>query len=147
MELRPLTPSDDELLTALEQQDDVWEFVGTLPLPDEEHPHHLFAIVEGKASVGVAGLVTSQALEGKDFELLCALRSEAQGRGVAKQACMLVMAWGFDALKLERVVACIGDGNDGARSIATKLGMTARGSGPPGTTVYIKERGTRGRND
>jgi len=131
VELRPLTPSDDELLSALEQQDDVWEFVGTLPLPDEEHPHHLFAIVEGKASVGVAGLVTSQALEGKDFELLCALRSEAQGRGVAKQACMLVMAWGFDALKLERVVACIGDGNDGARSIATKLGMTAWALGRP----------------
>ena len=142
VELRPLTPSDDELLSALEQQDDVWEFVGTLPLPDEEHPHHLFAIVEGKASVGVAGLVTSQALEGKDFELLCALRSEAQGRGLAKQACMLVMAWGLDTLKLERVVACIGNGNDGARSIATKLGMTAWGSGPPGTTVYVRERGT-----
>src|SRR5437773_6422910 len=121
VELRPLSPPDDELLSALEQQDDVWEFVGTLPLPDEEHPHHLFAIVEGKASVGVAGLVTSQALEGKDFELLCALRSEAQGRGVAKQACMLVMAWGFDALKLERVVACIGGGNGGSRSIATEL--------------------------
>jgi len=44
-------------LSSLEQQDDVWEFVGTLPLPDEEHPHHLFAIMEGQASVGVAGLV------------------------------------------------------------------------------------------
>jgi len=143
VELRPLTPSDDELLSALEQQDDVWEFVGTLPLPDEEHPHHLFAIVEGKASVGVAGLVRSQALEGKDFELLCALRSEAQGRGFAKQACMLAMAWGFDTLKLERVIACIGDGNDGARSIATKIGMTELGAGPPGATVYVKDRGKR----
>src|SRR5947207_15167542 len=96
VELRALSPSDDELLSALEQQDDVWEFVGTLPLPDEEHPHHLFAIVEGKASVGVAGLVTSQALEGRDFELLCALRAEAQERGVSQQACRLVIAWGCD---------------------------------------------------
>jgi len=143
VELRPLDPSDDELLSALEQQDDVWEFVGTLPLPDEENPHHLFAIVDGKTSLGVAGLVRSQALEGKDFEVLCALRSEAQGRGLAKQACALVMAWGFDTLKLERVIACIGDGNDGARSIATKIGMTEFGAGPSGMTVYVKDRSAK----
>ena len=35
MELRPLAQSDDELLSALEQQEDVWEFIGTLPFPDE----------------------------------------------------------------------------------------------------------------
>ena len=143
MELRPLSQSDDELLSSLEQQEDVWEFVGTLPLPDEEHPHHLFAIIDGQARVGVAGLVRSQALGGNDFELLCALRSEAQGRGFAKQACKLAMAWGFDTLKLERIIACIGDGNDGARSIATKLGMTALRSGPPGTTVYVRLREER----
>lgn len=140
MELRPLNPSDDELLSSLEQQEDVWEFVGTLPLPDEENPHHLFAIIEGQTSVGVAGLVRSQALGGTDFELLCALRSEAQGRGLAKEACKLAMAWAFDTAKLDRVIACIGDSNDGARAIATKLGMTAVGSGPPGTTVYVKDR-------
>src|SRR5438093_11849072 len=145
VELRALSPSDDELLSSLEQQDDVWEFVGTLPLPDEEHPHHLFVIVEGGASVGVAGLVRSPAFGGTDFELLCALRSEAQGRGLAKQACALVMAWGFDTLELERVIASIGDGNDGARSIATKLGMTAVRSGPLGRTVYVKDRETRQR--
>ena len=140
VELRPLSPPDDELLSSLEQQDDVWEFVGTLPLPDEENPHHLFAIIEGQASVGVAGLVRSQALGGTDFELLCALRSEAQGRGLAKEACKLAMAWAFDTAKLDRVIACIGAGNDGARAIATKLGMTAVGGGPPGTTVYVKDR-------
>src|SRR2546426_1406448 len=140
VELRPLSQSDDELLSSLEQQDDVWEFVGTLPLPDEENPHYLFVIIEGQASVGVAGLVRSQALGGTDFELLCALRSEAQGRGLAKEACKLAMAWAFDTAKLDRVIACIGDGNDGARAIATKLSMTAVGSGPPGTTVYVKDR-------
>src|SRR3989454_5709753 len=64
--------------TLFRSQEDVWEFVGTLPLPDEENPHHLFAIIEAQASVGVAGLVRSQALGGTDFELLCALRSEAR---------------------------------------------------------------------
>src|SRR2546422_3161469 len=38
----------------------------------------------------------------------------------------------FPYTTLFRSIACIGDGNDGARAIATKLGMTALGSGPPG---------------
>src|SRR5438552_17639303 len=95
-ELRALSPSDDELLSSLEQQDDVWEFVGTLPLPDEEHPHHLLVIADGGASVGVAGLVRSPVFGGNDFELLCALRSEAQGRGRAQQAVARVMTCGSD---------------------------------------------------
>lgn len=143
MELRPLSQSDDELLSSLEQQDDVWEFIGTLPLRHAGHPDHVFAIMEGQVSVGVAGLVRSRALDGSDFELLCALRSEAQGQGLAKQACKLVMAWAFDTVKLERIIACIDDGNDGARSIASKLGMTELCAGPPGRTVYVKHRGER----
>ena len=143
MELRPLNPSDDELLSSLEQQEDVWEFVGTLPLPDEENPHHLFVIVEGQASVGVAGLVRSQALGGTDFELLCALRSEAQGRGLAKEACKLAMAWAFETAKLDRVIACIDDHNEGARTIATKIGMKELCALPPRRTVYVKYRDER----
>ena len=77
VELRPLDQSDDELLSSLEQQDDVWEFIGALPAPDGGPAHHLFAVVEGEESVGIAGLVRSQARDG-DYELLCAMRSEAQ---------------------------------------------------------------------
>jgi len=143
MELRPLRESDHELLSSLEQQEDVWEFIGTLPLSPQGHPHHLLVVIEGQASLGVAGLVRSPALDGNDFELLCALRSEAQGQGFAKQACKLVMAWAFDIVKLQRIIACIDDGNDGARSIATKLGMTELCPGPPGRTVYVKHCGER----
>src|SRR6267378_4888416 len=96
MELRPLTKSDYEFLVSLQRQDDVWEFIGTLPLPGEGHAHHLFAISEGDLRLGFAGLVKSQALEGNDFEVLCAVRSEVQQRGVAKQACQLVLGWAFD---------------------------------------------------
>src|SRR2546426_12812970 len=102
MQLRPLTESDDALLSALEEQDDVWEFIGTLPLPDTEHTHHMFAVTEGQTSLGVAGLVRSQALDGNDFELICAMRSEAQLHGFAKQACNLVLAWAFGTTKLDR---------------------------------------------
>ena len=144
VELRPLNESDDELLRSLEQQqEDVWEFIGTLPTPDAGRAHHLFAGMEGEASVGIAGLVSTQALDGRDYELLCAMRSEAQLHGFAKQACRLVLAWSFETAKLERVIACIDDSNESARAIAATLGMSALCAGPPHRTVYVKYRGER----
>ena len=53
---------------------------------------------------------------------------------------MLALAWAFDTQKLERVIACIDDNNQGARSIATKLGMKALCPQPPNRTVYVKYR-------
>ena len=144
MELRPLDDSHYELLRSLDEQDDVWESVGSLPFPGEgdgEDADHLFALVEGEVPVGIGGLVRSHAFEGKDFEVLCALKSEAQLQGLATQACQLILAWAFDTARLERVIACIDDQNEGARSIATKLGMRPLSPLPPGRTVYVKYRG------
>jgi hypothetical protein len=143
VELRPLIGSDYEFLVSLQRQDDVWEFIGTLPLPGEGHAHHLFSIREGDLRLGFAGLVRSQALEGNDFEVLCAVRMEAQQRGVAKQACQLVLAWAFSTAKLERVIACIDESNQAARAIALKLGMTELTTLPPARTVYVKYRDER----
>ncbi len=140
MELLPLDDSHADLLRSLQEQEDVWEFVGPLPLPREGHTHHMFAIMEGRDTLGVGGLVRSPSLGGDDFELLCALRSEAQQQGFAKRACERLLAWAFDTAKLERVVACIDDANEGARSIAAKLGMRELRPMPPGRTVYVKYR-------
>lgn len=140
MELRPLGPTDLDLLASLEEQEDVWENLGTLPFAPPEQGPPLFAVVEGQTRVGVAGLVPSRALGGDDFELLCALKEEAQTRGLAKQACQLVMTWAFDTAKLERVIACIDEGNEPARTIAAKLGMKEMGTTPPRRTVFVKYR-------
>src|SRR5260370_24339123 len=81
MELLPLNASHDALLRSLQLQDDVWEFVGPLPEPEQDDKHRLFAVMEGEVAIGIGGLIRSQAFDGKDFEVLCALRSEAQRRG------------------------------------------------------------------
>jgi RimJ/RimL family protein N-acetyltransferase len=139
-----LDDSHAELLRSLQEQDDVWEFVGALPLPREEgQTHHLFAILEDRVPLGIGGLVTSQGLGEDDFELLCVLGSEAQRRGFAKRACDLLLGWAFGTAKLERVIACIDDANEGARSIATKLGMKEAKVMPAGRTVYVKYRDER----
>ena len=143
MKLEPLSASHSDLLTSLQLQDDVWEFIGNLPVPEEGRANHLFAIMEGQVSLGFAGLIRSNAAGGNDFELLCAMRSEAQLHGIARHACQLVLDWGFTTAKLERVIACIDDGNEAARAIAAKLGMTALGSRPPNRTIYVKYRDER----
>jgi RimJ/RimL family protein N-acetyltransferase len=143
MELLPLNASHDALLRSLQLQDDVWEFVGPLPEPEPGDPHRLFAIVEGQVPVGIGGLIKSQAFDGKDFEVLCALRSEAQRRGLAKHACELILTWAFDTARVDRVIACIDDNNEGARTIATKIGMKELCALPPRRTVYVKYRDER----
>src|SRR5258706_10439784 len=91
VELRPLDASHDALLRSLQEQDDVWEFVGSLPEREEGDAHRLFAVIEGQVAVGIGGLVKSPAFDGKDFEVLCAMRSEAQRQGLAKHACQLIL--------------------------------------------------------
>jgi len=143
VDLRPLDASHDALLRSLQEQDDVWEFVGPLPEREEGDAHRLFAVIEGQVAVGIGGLVRSQALDGNDFEVLCALSSEAQRQGLAKRACQLVLTFAFDTANLERVIACIDDDNEGARSIASKLGMKELCAMPPNRTVYVKYRDER----
>ncbi len=138
VELRPLNQTHDDLLNTLQLQEDVWEFIGALPVPADKEAGHLFAVMEGQVSLGFAGLIRSEAAGGKDFELLCAIRSEAQLHGAAKHACELVLKWAFNVAKLERVIACIDDDNEAARAIAGKIGMTPLGPYPPHRTVYVK---------
>jgi len=148
VELRPLDASHDSLLTSLQQQEDVWEHIGTLPVSARDRSNHVFAVMDGHAALGFAGLVRSRAAGADDFELLCAMRSEVQQRGVARQACQLVLDWAFKTEKLERVIACIDQSNHPARTIADKIGMKElaiqeRGAPPSNRIVYVKYRDKR----
>src|SRR2546426_11772417 len=116
MELLPLNASHDALLRSLQLQDDVWEFVGPLPEPEQDDKHRLSAVMEGQIPIGIGGLIRSQAFDGKDFEVLCALRSEAQRRGLAKRACELILTLAFYTAKGVRLIACIHDNNENART-------------------------------
>ncbi|HEV8381771.1 MAG TPA: GNAT family N-acetyltransferase [Gemmatimonadales bacterium] len=140
MELRPLDDSHADLLSSLQQQEDVWEFIGTIPVSAQDQANHVFAIMEGKVALGFAGLVKSQAAGRDDFELICAMRSEAQLRGLARQACELALGWAFNTAKLERVIACIDETNHAARAIASKLGMAELGYQSSNRIIYVKYR-------
>src|ERR1051325_2266300 len=130
VELRPLDESHTKLLTALQQQDDVWEFIGSLPLSALDTGNHVFAIMDGEVGLGFAGLFKSDVAGAAGFELLCAAGAEGEGRGVGEQACRLVLEWAFRSTKLPRVIACIDESNQPARAIAGKLGMKQLGPAP-----------------
>lgn len=140
IELRRFDESHEDLLTALEQQDDVWESVGTLPLSAYDAGNHVFAVMENGEELGFAGLFKSQTAGRGDFELVCATRSEAQHRGLARQACQLVLDWALGEARMERVIACIDDSNQPARAIAAKLGMTELGRASGNRILYAKYR-------
>ena len=139
LELRPIDTTDDDFLQALQQQDDVWEFIGALPLAAYEAGNHVFAIVDGPTQLGFAGLFKSKAAGRDDFELLCATRSEAQQHGIATQACQLVLDWGIGTAKLPRVIACIDEANHPARAIATRIGMREQGRLAGDRLLYVKD--------
>ena len=143
MDLLPLDASHDALLQSLQVQEDVWEFLGPLPEPGEGGTERLFVVMEGRVPLGIGGLIRSQAFDGKDYEVVCAMRSETQHRGLAKRACELILKWAFETAKVERVIACIDDHNEGARSIAMKIGMKELCALPPRRTVYVKYRDER----
>ncbi len=74
MDLLPLDASHDALLQSLQVQEDVWEFLGPLPEPGEGGTERLFVVMEGRVPLGIGGLIRSQAFDGKDFEVVCAMR-------------------------------------------------------------------------
>lgn len=146
LQLQPLDESQISLLSDLLLQDDVWEFIGTVPLSALDKGNHGFAIMDGDVGLGFVGLFKSQAAGTDDLELLCATRTEAQHRGLAKQACQLVLEWAFDTARLPRVIACIDESNQPARAIASKLGMTVLGPAADQRIIYVKYRDEKARS-
>lgn len=91
-----------------------WEQYGFGPL----------AVVE-RASARLVGEAGLQVLEGgPDVELTFTLARAAWGRGYATEAARAVLAWGFDGLGLERIIAVAYPQNRASRHVIEKLGMS-----------------------
>ena len=140
MELRPLNESHEDLLNALQQQDDVWEVLGSAPLSAYEPGNHVFAIMEDDVPLGFVGLFKATVAGRDDFQILCATRSEVQHHGVARKACELVLDWGLQKTKMDRVIACIDATNQPARAIAAAIGMEELGTDSAHRIIYVKYR-------
>jgi ribosomal-protein-alanine N-acetyltransferase len=99
----------------------------------------LGVLIERKAEtlIGFAGLVACNALGQPDHELGFVLRREAWGHGYAAEIGLGQLRYGFETLRLKRVLAQVDPRNATSISVITKIGMTFHAS------VRSRDRGER----
>jgi GrpB-like predicted nucleotidyltransferase (UPF0157 family)/predicted acetyltransferase len=96
---------------------------------EREHGFALWAVVE-RASGEVIGHCGLQHLEGgPEIEVGWALLPSRWGRGYATEAARTAVAFGFDTVGLDEIVAVTLPDNDRSRRVMEKLGMTYAGRG------------------
>ena len=123
LSLRPANQSDESFLVELRRRPEVLEFIGAMRAPETD-TDRIFTILESNERVGVVGIVQSQALDGTDVALLCALTQSAEGGGRAEEACRAVIAWARSIGLWNRLLACVDDQNTRSRTLTRKLGFT-----------------------
>jgi ribosomal-protein-alanine N-acetyltransferase len=77
-------------------------------------------------TVGEAGLALLEG--GPEVEVTYTLAHDAWGKGYATEAARAVLAWGFESVGLQRIVAVVSPENARSRRVIEKLGMRALGS-------------------
>jgi RimJ/RimL family protein N-acetyltransferase len=92
---------------------------------------------ETRKLIGFAGLVPCSVLGQSDHELGFVLRRDAWGRGYATEIGQAQIQYGFDTLRLKRVLAQVSPQNHRSISTLTKIGMAFH------SAVRSEERGER----
>ena len=142
LRLRPFTEADLDAIHAVYADPDVMRFVGHgahRTIEDTASAVRVYndalarlgysflAVTEreGGALVGDGGL-HPLAGKGPDVELGYTLARSAWGRGYATELGRVLVAYAFEALDVERVVAQVEPANHASRRVLEKLGMTER---------------------
>jgi [ribosomal protein S5]-alanine N-acetyltransferase len=130
--LRRIAPSDAGALHAVFTEPGVRQYLfDDILLTREETRKHVEAAL-GRDSwvVELDGSIvgfTSLRPVGNDRELMFAVSERCWGRGVAFEAARAAMRHGFDALKLDRIVAGVDLPNQRSHRLMARLGFTATG--------------------
>ena len=123
MILRNMKKEDEVLLKALNQRPETQRFIGSLEnLYDE--PHAKVIEKDSGISAGIVAVTKSQAMDGTDYELICALLVENEGQGIATEACREMLKMVFADMSLNRVIGCIDIENTSSLALIKRLGGT-----------------------
>jgi ribosomal-protein-alanine N-acetyltransferase len=119
-------------------------FIGWVTRMEREFGYSFWALVEKESGevIGDGGLAPLEG-EGPEVEFGCDLRRDRWNRGYATEAGAACLEYGFNVLKLARIVAVTHPDNHAARRVAEKLGMVIEGSGRHyggESLVYAKRR-------
>jgi RimJ/RimL family protein N-acetyltransferase len=141
LEHRAMTVADAEAFFALNSNPDVMRYTGEPPLlslddardaistyPDFEsvgYGRWACVLKETRSIIGFCGLKHLPELDAVDvgFRFL----PEYWGRGLATEACNASIAFGFDALQLDRIIALVLPENIASIRVLEKVGMLREG--------------------
>ena len=145
--IRRFTPADAPALYRIYGDAEVMRFMGPPPASLEEETANLLAHVrnyyerlgfglwavvlkETGELAGRCGLLRSEIGGRNETEISYLLARRHWGRGLAAEAAAAVLAHGFGALGLPRIVAVIDPLNDPSRRVAERIGMRYEGDVP-----------------
>ena len=114
--IRPLDTSDADMLGELENRLEVREYIGRVSKP----PSGIFAIQFAGRTVGIVGIVQTDSELEPTVKLICALLSDAEGKGLAEAACRRALA---SVPPSVRAIAAIKPGNTRSQRLAQRLGF------------------------
>jgi RimJ/RimL family protein N-acetyltransferase len=130
--LRPLAPEDQVALNELAERVEVSARIGETVNAAEGARLGIMAITTERGFAGIVGIVASQALDGSERELVCALLKRFEGEGIATEACRRLLSQQLLGPSRTRVLACIASDNTDGKDLARRLGFT-----------YLAPRGTK----
>lgn len=139
--LRRLIPADLEALYALYRDPEIRKYFpeGTLTYEETKeelewflngHPEHpelgLWATLYKATGVfiGRCGLLPWTIVERPEVEIAYLLDKAYWGQGLATEAAQAILHYGFEQLKLSRLICLIDPENHASRKVAEKVGMT-----------------------
>lgn len=130
--LRSLLPSDVAALHALFTEPGVRQYLfDDVLLTREETQRHVDAALTHDAwAIELDGVVVGFASlrpVGNGRELMIAVRERCWGRGVAFEAARAAIRYGFDVLRLERILAGVDLPNERSHRLMTRLGFVPTG--------------------
>jgi ribosomal-protein-alanine N-acetyltransferase len=141
LRLRAFTPADLDDLQLVFGDTQVMKYIsGGTPRSREETEIGLGRTIEGwqrrgfgfwavtfkddDKLIGYCGLVFLE--DTTEVEVAYGFRRSHWGKGFATEAARACLRWGFEELKLERIVAVVNHGNVDSQRVLEKLGMTYR---------------------
>ncbi len=145
LELRALTVDDSEAFFALNSHPEVMRFTGEPLLESLEEARDALAhypdfdtigygrwgcvLKEDRQVIGFCGLKYLDDLDAVDLGYR--LLPEYWGRGLATEACLASVRFGFDVLKLDRIIGLVLAENAASVRVLEKVGMR-----PDGEIIY-----------
>ncbi|KKJ77720.1 GCN5 family acetyltransferase [Kiloniella litopenaei] len=129
--------------------DQACEYINSGPVASyRENGFGLYVVIlkEGKASIGMCGLVKRDGLDDPDIGY--ALLPEYCSKGYAAEAADAVLRYGHDQLGLEKIVGIVNPDNTGSARVLEKIGLTFEkmikvSEDLPETKYYVSGKATR----